>query len=722
MSVTIEEITQRVSGYWPGTDRELLVRAYDFASRAHSGQLRKSGEPYIVHPLNVGSILSQIETDPPTVAGGLLHDTVEDTPYSIEDINSEFGPSIGHLVEGVTKLSKLNFRTAKDEQARNLRKMLLAMADDIRVIFIKLGDRLHNMRTLAPLPRDRQEHIALETRNIFAPIAHRLGIWRLKWEMEDLALRYLEPGAYFEIVERLGKTRAEREREIERARAQLEQRLREAGLQAEVYGRPKHIYSIYTKMRTQQLDFEQISDLMALRVIVNTVGDCYAALGIVHDLWMPLSGMFSDYIAKPKSNGYQSLHTKVLGPNAQPMEVQIRTHEMHRIAEYGAAAHWRYKEGKTDADMDKQVGWVRQLLELDADLQESHEFLELLQLDLFKDQVFVVTPQGDVIDLPAGATPIDFAYRIHTELGHHCVGAKVNGKLVPLDYKFKNGDVAEILTQSGAEPSRDWLKIAQSSHARSKIRRFLRQKTRDESILQGREILNRELERLRGTERSQLDMNRLAQVAEHLNYLDVDSLYAAIGFGDVEPETVIRHLQRPALPLTLADEVARFAPPKGGAADATPQVTSDGVKGFSSRISQCCNPLPGDDIAGYITRGGGLTIHRADCKNLQYRAQREPGRVVSLTWETSPDSHFLAQVEVVAVDRMGLFSHITAVVADLGLNIRKAEAHMEGPHLARLTLDVEIHDRTDLDELVKHLSQLIDVVNVHPVAGPGVSS
>jgi guanosine-3',5'-bis(diphosphate) 3'-pyrophosphohydrolase len=721
MSVTIDEITQRVSGYWPGVDRDLLVRAYDFADRAHSGQRRKSGEPYIVHPLNVGSILSQIETDPATIAGGLLHDTVEDTPFSIEDINAEFGLPVGRLVEGVTKISKLNFRTAKDEQARNLRKMLLAMAEDVRVIFIKLGDRLHNMRTLAPLPADRREHIALETRTIFAPIAHRLGIWRVKWEMEDLALRYLEPGAYFEIVDLLGKTRAERERDIERARAQLEEHLREAGLQAEVFGRPKHIFSIYNKMRTQQLDFEQIGDLMALRVIVPSVGDCYAALGVVHDLWMPLTGMFSDYIAKPKNNGYQSLHTKVLGPNAQPMEVQIRTREMHRIAEYGAAAHWRYKEGESDAETDQQLGWVRQLLELDAELEESHEFLELLQLDLFKDQVFVVTPQGDVIDLPAGATPVDFAYRIHTELGHHCVGAKVNGKLVPLDYKFKNGDVAEIMTQSGAEPSRDWLRIAQSSHARSKIRRFLRQKTRDESIMQGREILNREIERLRGAERSQLDMSRLAKTAEHLNYLDLDSLYAAIGFGDVEPETVLRHLQRPALPLTLADEVARFAPPKSATTATAPQVTSSGVKGFSSRISQCCNPLPGDPIVGYITRGGGLAIHRTDCKNLEYRAQREPGRVVPLTWETAPDSHFLAEVEVVAVDRMGLFSHITAVVADLGLNIRKAEAHMEGPHLARLTLGVEIHDRKDLEDLVEHLSQLIDVVNVHPVAGPGVS-
>ncbi len=718
MSPTIEEITQRVSGYWPGVDRTLLIHAYDVAAHAHSGQLRKSGEPYISHPLNVSHILSGIEADPTAIAAALLHDTVEDTAYSIEDITNEFGPTIGHLVEGVTKLSRLNFRTAREEQARNLRKMFLAMADDIRVILIKLADRLHNMRTLAALPPDRREHIALETRMIFAPLAHRLGIWRLKWELEDLAFRYLEPEAYFEVVEHLGQTRQEREREIERARTMLAERLARIGVHAEVSGRPKHIHSIYTKMRSQHIDFEQIGDIMALRVLVDSVGDCYAALGVVHDLWMPLAGLFTDYIAKPKSNKYQSLHTKVLGPHAQPMEVQIRTGEMHRIAEYGVAAHWRYKEGLSDPDLDQHVAWLRQLIDLETDLTESHEFVELLQLDLFKDQVFVFTPQGDVVDLPAGATPLDFAYRVHTEVGHKCVGAKVNGRLVPLDYRFKNGDVAEIMTQSSAEPSRDWLEIAQSSHARAKIRRFLRQKTRDESIERGREALERAIDRLRGSDRVQLDKARLETVAGHLNYQDTDSLYAAIGYGDVSPETVLQHLRRPAAgPASLTEEVAKFAPPKATSPVERPQVTSKGVKGFSSRLSKCCNPLPGDDIVGYITRGGGLAIHRSDCKNLQFRAEREPGRAVPLSWEDGTAGGLLTDIEVLAVDRMGLFSHITAVVADLGLNIRAAEAHLEDRHLARLTLRVEIRERRDLDELIAHLSALIDVVSARPLSG-----
>lgn len=717
MHPTIEEITQRVSGYWPGADRDLLIRAYDFADRAHAGQYRKSGEPYIMHPLNVAAILAEIESDPTTVAGALLHDTVEDTPYTIADIGAEFGPKIGGLVEGVTKLSRLNFRTEREEQARNLRKMFLAMADDIRVILIKLGDRLHNMRTLGSLSSERQEHIAQETRMIFAPLAHRLGIWRMKWELEDLTLRHLEPEAYFEIVERLGKTRGERERDIERARAMLARRLSEAGVTADVHGRPKHIFSIYTKIRTQGVDFEQIGDIMALRVLVESVADCYAALGIVHALWQPLPGLFTDYIAKAKSNKYQSLHTKVLASNAQPMEVQIRTRAMHRIAEYGVAAHWRYKEGDTEPDLDEHVAWLRQLLELDTDLSESHEYVELLQLDLFKDQVFVFTPQGDVVDLPAGATPIDFAYRVHTEVGHHCVGAKVNGRLVPLNYRFRNGDVAEIITQSGAEPSHDWLEIAQSSHARAKIRRFLRQKTREESIERGREALERVIDHLKPSDRAGLVMERLPDVAAHLNYQDVESLHAAVGYGDVVPETIIQHLRRTAAPGTLTEEVAKFAPARGAAAVERPQVTSKGVKGFASRISKCCNPLPGDDIVGYITRGGGLAIHRSDCKNLLFRQAREPDRVLPLSWETGEIRGVLTDVEVIAVDRVGLFSHITAVIADLGLRIRAADARLEDKHLARLALTVEIPSRQDLDMLTEHLSQLIDVVSVRAVGG-----
>jgi len=711
MSATIEQITQRVSEYWPGADTDMLVRAYEFAKSAHEGQVRKSGEPYINHPLNVSAILSEIEADPPSIAGGLLHDTVEDSAFSIDDINAEFDETIAELVEGVTKLSHLDFRTEKEEQARNLRKMFLAMAKDIRVIIIKLADRLHNMRTLDALEEEKQQRIAEETRMIFAPLAHRLGVWRLKWELEDLALKYLEPEPYYDVVAKLGKTQAERERDIEAARATLADKLKEAGIKGQVDGRPKHIFSIYNKMLTQHIDFEQIGDLMALRVVVKTVADCYAAVGVVHDLWMPLGGLFTDYIAKPKSNKYQSLHTKVLGPSAQPMEVQIRTQQMHRVAEYGVAAHWQYKEGAADSELDRHIGWLRQLLDLETDLTESHEFLELLQLDLFTGQVFVFTPQGDVIDLPAGATPIDFAYRIHTEVGHQLVGAKVNGRLVPLDYEFKNNDVAEIVTQSGAQPSRDWLNIAKSSHARAKVRRFLRQQTREENIERGKQAMARELGRLKESQRSLLDMSRLQEVAQHLNYRDVESLHAAIGYGDVAPTTVINHLKRPAEAGSLAEEVAKFAPPKVANTNGSPQVTTDGVKGFRSRTAQCCHPLPGDDIVGYITRGGGLAVHRSDCKNLKYRAQREPGRVLPLSWDTDKAQGFPADIEVVAVDRLGLFSHITAVISDLGLSIRAAEAHMVDQHLAHLTITVQLQDRQDLDELLEHLTSLIDVLS-----------
>jgi len=717
MEPTIDRILERVSEYWPSADLELLTDAYQFALAAHDGQLRKSGEPYVIHPLNVADILSQIEADPFAIAAGFLHDTVEDTEMTLEDIRRGFGPVIAGLVDGVTKLGRLDFHTAREEQAGNVRKMFLAMSHDIRVIVIKLGDRLHNMRTLDSLPPERRLHIAEETRMIFAPLAHRLGIWRIKWELEDLAFRYLEPAAYFEIVEKLGRTRQERERDIEAARSELLDHLQQAGVEAEVHGRPKHISSIYNKMRTQQIDFEQIGDIMALRVIVGSVADCYAALGIVHETWMPLEGLFTDYIAKPKTNKYQSLHTKVLGPHAQPMEVQIRTQEMHRTAEYGIAAHWQYKERSADPEMDSEVGWLRQLLDLETDLKESHEFLELLQIDLFKDQVFVFTPQGDVMDLPAGATPIDFAYRVHTEVGHRCVGAKVNGRLVALDHRFKNGDVAEIITQASASPSRDWLNIAQSSHARAKIRRYLRQQTRDENIERGREALEREIARLRGSDRAQLDLGRLEDVAKHLNYVDLDSLYAAIGYADVDPDNVIRHLRRPLTPSSLTEEVAQFVPPRAETPAARPQVTSAGVKGFTSRLSKCCAPMPGDDIVGYITRGGGLAIHRSDCKNLKYRAQREPERVVPLSWEAGKGTSIVTDVEVLAVERVGLFSHITAVVADLGLNIRAAEAHLEGQHLARLTITVDFHDRRELDHLLQRLTDLIDVVSARPVSG-----
>jgi len=714
----VEELIQRVSGYWPQVDKKRIVEAYELAVRAHAGQMRDTGEPYIVHPVQVSLILAELEADPACIVAGLLHDVVEDSNVPIEQIREQFGDTISRLVAGVTKLSKLDFHSRQEEQARNLRKMFLAMADDIRVLLIKLSDRLHNMRTLDPLPQERREAIARETLHIYAPLAHRLGIWRIKWELEDLALKYLEPQAYFEIVTKLGQTRTQREAQLQEARRLLAQKLEEAGIQAEVQGRVKHIYSIHQKMRTQQLSFEELNDLIALRIITERVSDCYAAVGLVHSLWMPISGFFSDYIAKPKSNNYQSLHTKVIGPHQQPLEVQIRTREMHRTAEYGIAAHWRYKEGFTDPQLDQQVAWLRQLLELGSDLSESHEFLELLQLDLFHDQVFVFTPQGDIIDLPRGAGPIDFAYRIHTEVGHHCVGARVNGRQVPLEYQFENGDIVEIITSPSAKPSRDWLPLIQSSRAKAKVRKFLRQQAREENIERGRHELEEAISHLPAVQREQLDRDKLAEVAVHLNYPDVDSLLAGIGYGDVEPQTVIDHLLPPQYPRSMKEEAQLLLPETPGVVRQRPTlpVSADGVSGVSSRLSKCCNPLPGDSISGYITRGGGLTIHRSDCKNLLYRARKEPERVVPLTWaDDDEQGTFPASLEIVAVDRVGLLSHITAVISEADVNITFGQVDAEDHHLARLYLTLEIKRRQDLEHLCQRLEQLIDVINVRQV-------
>lgn len=728
MTTPIEVITEKVAGYWPGVDRALLTGAYDFAAEMHQGQKRLSGEPYVNHPLQVADILTGVESDPSSVAAGLLHDTIEDTPAEAADIRQRFGPVVARLVEGVTNLHRLDFASKQEEQARNLRKMFLAMAEDPRVILIKLADRLHNMRTLGPLPPHRQHAVAVETLHIFAPLAHRLGVWRLKWELEDLCLKYLEPQKYSEIARLVGMARSEREKLIATATAELEQHLAEAGLSGRVQGRPKHLYSIYHKMLSQQVDFSQISDLNALRVIVGTVNDCYAALGVVHDLWMPIHEMFTDYIAKPKANNYQSLHTKVIGPNAQVLEVQIRTEEMHRVAEYGVASHWRYKEGEADPKADEQVSWVRQLLELDSDLSESHEFLELLQMDLFQDQVFVFTPKGDVIELPAGSGPLDFAYRIHTQVGHHCVGARVNGRRVGLDYGFKNGDVAEIITSPQAEPTHNWLRIIQSSGAKSKVRRYLRAKAREENIDAGRESLERAVMRLPAHQRQLITPEHYERAAARFGYVDVESLLAAIGFGDIETETVVANLlEKDQRPVTLVEEAQQLSLP---GSTTKPQsaplpVRAGGVAGFFSRLSKCCNPLPGDEIVGYVTRGKGLAIHRVDCKNMLYRSNLEPGRLVGLTWsDQDSQSTYVQDIELVAVDRMGLFSHITAIVSDAKIDIKAVEAKTLDNHLAHLHLTLAIRQRQDFERLMARLEQLIDVVAVRQVApaDPGTTT
>jgi guanosine-3',5'-bis(diphosphate) 3'-pyrophosphohydrolase len=707
----LEELFERITSYHSYFDRALLTRAYEFSARAHAGQKRLTGEDFVNHPLTVATLLTELEVDDASLAAGLLHDVVEDTGQGLEAIRESFGQEIAFLVDGVTKLRRIEFDSRRERQAENLRRMLLAMARDLRVILIKLADRLHNMRTLDPMPPARRREVARETLQIYAPIAHRLGIWRYKWELEDLALRHLEPAKYEQIAQAVARTREERLAFIQDAIRELQMRLSRMGIDAEIGGRPKHFYSIYNKMLTQSVDFEQILDLEAIRVIVNTEPECYTALGVVHSLWLPLPDMFTDYIAKPKPNMYQSLHTKVVGPHGQPLEVQIRTWAMHRRAEYGVAAHWRYKEGyRGDLEVESKLSWLRQLLDLHSDLRDPHEWLESLKLDLFKDQVFVFTPKGDVIDLPAGSTPVDFAYRIHTEVGHRCAGAKVNGRMVPLNYVFRNGDVAEIITSNrpGTRPSLDWLSFVASPQAKSRIKAWYRRAQRDESIGLGRQRLEEECQRL-GVAPSELLRDAvLEQLAKRLTYTSAEDLYAAVGYGDIAAETVVRRLR---------GDVPK--PPSRKSAVRKEQgalrmaISVGGVTDVMFRLSRCCTPVPGDPIVGFITRGRGIAVHRADCPNLQHYLQREPGRATPLEWTLGAEVDFPVVVQVDALDRVGLLSDITGIISGTNTNIVEAQLRTGGkPRIARFLLTLEIKSVEHLKGIMDRLAALSDVLRV----------
>ena len=707
----IDELLELAARYNPEVDRELLRRAYEVAAEAHDGQKRLTGEAYLVHPFEVAKLLTELEVDDATLAAALLHDVVEDTGRELEEVQAEFGQEIAGLVDGVTKLRRIQFDTGRARQAENLRRMLLAMAQDLRVILIKLADRLHNMRTLDPLPKERRIEVAQETLQILAPIAHRLGVWRFKWELEDLALEHLEPEKHEEISQAVARTREEREAAIREAIAQLRARLVEMGVEAEIEGRPKHFYSIYLKMQKEAVDFDEILDLEAIRVIVNSETECYTVLGVVHSLWLPLPDMFTDYIAKPKSNMYQSLHTKAIGPNGAPMEVQIRTWAMHRRSEYGVAAHWRYKEGRGgDLEADTKLSWLRQLLDLHTDLRDPHEWLESLKLDLFKDQVFVFTPKGDVIDLPAGSTPVDFAYRIHTEVGNRCVGAKVNGRMVSLDYVFRNGDVAEIMTSSRAQarPSLDWLSFVASSPARSRIKSWYRRAQREESVDRGRERLEEECSRMGLNRDTTLGEKALADVAPRLSYNTVEDIYAAVGYGDVSAETVIRRLrgERPK-----AKRKKRIG--QGDQGSLRVGISAGGVTDMLFRLSRCCAPVPGDAIVGFITRGRGMTVHRAECSNVAYYSRKEPDRLMPLEWILGPDAYFPVTIEVDALDRVGLTSDITSIISEAGTNILEARVRTGGkPKTARVSLRLEVKGLEHLKDIANRISALSDVLRV----------
>lgn len=719
MQRRLEKLLQKLTQSRPDADTRLIADAFAFAQEAHGEQKRESGEPFVSHPLGVAEILVSLQMDDITVAASLLHDVVEDTEVTLEEIQERFGPEVAALVDGVTKLSRLPFQSKQEQQAESLRKMFLAMARDIRVIIIKLADRLHNMRTLRNLPVERQKKIARETLEIYAPLTHRLGMYKLKWELEDLALRYLEPKEYYNLVQLVKKKRQERERYINEVMDTLQSQLKELKIQAKIEGRPKHFYSIYQKMVEKGREFTEIYDLIAIRVIVESVKDCYAVLGIVHTLWKPVPGRFKDYIAMPKSNQYQSLHTTVIGPGGEPFEIQIRTWEMHHTAEYGVAAHWRYKEGGGEDKFEDKISWLRQLLEWQREMKDAQDFLETLKIDLFEDEVFVFTPKGDVKSLPAGSTPVDFAYSVHSDIGHRCTGAKVNGKLVPLNTKLKNGDIVEIITSKNSKPSGDWLSFIKTSKARSKVRQYVRETQKQQATEDGRELLEKEARKYNFEPREVLLAEKLAELARKHGYADTDDLYAAIGFGRLTANQTLEKLvgseklkkQKQSLRQERQLERQKRLGLKGKARPSQ-GVRAPGLDNLLIRFSRCCNPVPGDDIVGYITRGRGVSVHRKDCPNLG-TLSTEKGRIIEVFWEGTGQSSYPVELEVLAEDRVNLLSNIMLAVSEMKTNIVAVHGRTLKNKQAQIDLVVDIKDLDHMQAIIAQLQNVEGVLSAH---------
>ena len=717
------ELMHRVILYNPKADVSFLSKAYHFAEAAHQEQRRFSGEPYILHPVAVARILADLELDLETLVAGLLHDVVEDTRVTLPRIEEEFGAEVALLVDGVTKLSRLEYKSKEERQAENLRKMFLAMAKDIRVILIKLADRLHNLRTLKYQPEDKQKEIADETLEIFAPLAHRLGIYHLKSELEDLAFRYINPAQYFELSQRIASTRRRREEYIREAADVLKEKLESIGIKTDIKGRPKNLYSIYEKMQKQNKDLNEIYDVLAIRLIVDSIRDCYASLGVVHTLWRPIPGRFKDFIAMPKSNMYQSLHTTVVGPHGEPLEIQIRTQEMHRTAEYGIAAHWRYKEGgRSDKNFDEKLAWLRQLLEWQHDLRDAREFMESLKIDLFADTVFVFTPMGDVMELPAGSVPIDFAYRVHTQVGHRCVGAKVNGKIVPLEYKLKNGDIVEVLTsKQAAGPSRDWLNLVKTSQAKSRIRQWFKREQRDENILKGKDSLEKEFKK-QGLEPELLKTEKLLEIGRRYNLQGVDDVYAALADGTISPLTIVNRVKedlkkeesKAARTLTAEEQPLKTAEPSPAVQPASPVqgIQVKGTGNLLTRLAHCCNPVPGDPITGYITRGRGVSIHRSDCRNIFLWEKTDRDRLVEANWDQGFQFPFQVKLEVTAMDRAGLLSDVMAVITEMKMSANWVTARGRKDRQASIEMILEMKSKEELDYLIGKINRVKDVYEV----------
>lgn len=705
------ELKEKIAKY-SAEDQERILKAYNFAQEKHSAQKRLSGEPYIIHPVRVASFLADMNMDVSTIMAALLHDVVEDTETKLEDIEKIFGKEVANIVDGVTKLSRMNFTSKEDQQAESLRKMFIATAKDTRVILVKLADRLHNLRTLESMPPEKRIAIANETLEIYAPLANRLGIYQIKWEIEDLSLRYLDPEAYNHIYESINQKRTEREKYINEVIGIIQPKLEEASINAYIYGRPKHFYSIYRKMKENNITINQIYDLTAVRIIVDDIKECYGALGIVHTIFKPMPGRFKDYIAMPKANMYQSLHTTVIGPNGTPFEIQIRTHEMHETAEYGIAAHWMYKEGlrKTNADIQDKLTWLRKMLEYDNETNDSREFLDSIRTDLFSDEVFVFTPKGDVIDLPAGSTPLDFAYAIHSAIGNKCIGAKINGRIVNLDAQLKTGDIVEILTTSQPHgPSRDWLNIVKTNEARSKIRQWFKKELREENIEKGRDMLEKEAKRQGYALPALTQPKWLEPIFAKYKLQNIDDLYASVGYGGLTTSQVLMRLieeYRKENNMPAKEEQQKARP--RSILKSTTDIIVKGQSDMLVRFAHCCNPVPGDDIIGYITRGRGVSIHRKDCSN---KASFEPEREVEVAWAVAGNAAYLVGIQMLAYDRNGIMVDISNQLYQEGLSMISINAHAKNG-IANITLTTEIKNIEQLDNLIKKLKRINGVIEV----------
>ena len=724
--LTAEQVVEMASLYLQPEEAEFIHRAFKYAEFAHREQFRKSGEPYIIHPIQVAGILADLEMDPATIAAGFLHDVVEDTEITLKDIEENFSPEVAMLVDGVTKLGKIKYKSQQEQQAENHRKMFVAMAQDIRVILIKLADRLHNMRTLKHLPQEKQRRISNETLEIFAPLAHRLGISTIKWELEDTALRYLNPQQYYRIVNLMKKKRAERENYLEEVIDEVRKNVEEVNIKADLSGRPKHIYSIYRKMALQNKQFSEIYDLLAVRIVVNSIKDCYAVLGIIHTCWKPMPGRFKDYIAMPKPNMYQSLHTTVIGPKGDPLEVQIRTSDMHRIAEFGVAAHWAYKEGKDVGEqpsLEEKLTWFREILEFQDDATNAEEFMESLKIDLFSDMVFIFTPKGDVIELPSGSNPIDFAYRIHSEIGNKTIGSKVNGKMVPLDYKLKTGDIIEILTSKHSYgPSQDWLKLTQTSQAKNKIRQFFKKQRREENIEKGKELVEKEIKDMEFDLKEILAAENIRRVADKFNFLNEEDMYAAVGYNGITALQVANRLTEKwrkqkmvEQEADISEAVADLKTFSNTSKKRDSGVQVPGIDNLLIRLSRCCNPVPGDEIVGYITKGRGVSVHRQDCPNLD--SGDADHRLVPVEWESTINERkeYIVEIEISGYDRRGLLNEVLQAVNETKTNISAVSGKSDRNKVATIHMSIYIHNIAHLQKVVDRIKQISDVYSVRRI-------